>query len=133
MVVRASAGAEVAIASAAARDATAIQWRIITPPSEHFTNRHLIVALAEQNRLPAIYGYREHAKVGGLMAYAWNFVGLARHAANQIDRILRGTLPGDIPSYKSRKFDLVINLKTTKILGLTVPDSLLARADEVIE
>ena len=67
------------------------------------------------------------------MAYAWNFVGLARHAANQIDRILRGTLPGDIPSYKSRKFDLVINLKTTKILGLTVPDSLLARADEVIE
>jgi putative tryptophan/tyrosine transport system substrate-binding protein len=106
---------------------------IVGDDSEHFTNRHLIVALAEQSRLPTIYGYREHAEVGGLMAYAWDFVGLSRQAADQVDQILKGTKPSDIPFYQSSKFELVINLKTAKVLGLTVPDSLLARADEIIE
>ena len=75
----------------------------------------------------------DHAAIGGLMAYGAEAVEIARQQANQIAQILKGTRPGDIPFYQQTKFALVINLKTTKALGLTFPPSILARADEVIE
>jgi putative tryptophan/tyrosine transport system substrate-binding protein len=92
-----------------------------------------IVDLAEKYRLPAVYGSRAAAASGGLMVYAYDLLDLVRHNADQIDQIFKGTKPGDIPYYQARKFDLIINLKTAKILGLTIPPSLLAQADEVIE
>jgi putative ABC transport system substrate-binding protein len=96
-------------------------------------NRRLIVEFAEKGRLPAIYPFREYMEVGGLMAYAFDPVDLGRHAAQQIDLILRGTKPGDIPFYQSTKLALIINLRTAKTLGIDMPSSLLASTDEVIE
>jgi putative ABC transport system substrate-binding protein len=101
--------------------------------SASFAHRRLIVELVEKHRLPAIYPFPEYVAIGGLMAYAADVPDLYAHAANQIDQILKGTKPGDIPFYQARKFNLVINLKTAKALGLEIPASLLARADEVIE
>jgi putative tryptophan/tyrosine transport system substrate-binding protein len=100
---------------------------------EHYTYGWLIAALAQENRVPAIYTYSDTVKLGGLMAYAYDVVGIFRHAADQIGEILKGTNPGQIPYYQSTKFELVINLKTAKELGIELPPSLLARADEVIE
>jgi putative ABC transport system substrate-binding protein len=100
---------------------------------EHFGNLRLIVELAEKGRLPTLYAWREAVEIGGLMAYAFEFLELFRHNADVIDQILKGAKPGDIPFYQARKFDLAINLKTAKTLGLEIPASLLARADEVIE
>jgi putative ABC transport system substrate-binding protein len=100
---------------------------------EHLQNRRLIVELAETGRLPAIYPWREAVESGGLMAYAFDALDMIRRIAGEIDQILRGTKPGDIPFYQASKFELVVNLKTTKTIGLRIPDSLLARADEVIE
>jgi putative ABC transport system substrate-binding protein len=100
---------------------------------ENFSNRRLIVERAGQHRLPAMYPFREAVEIGGLMAYAIDFPDLFSHAARQIDQILKGAKPGDIPFYQARKFDLLINLKTAKALRLTIPPSLLAQADEVIE
>jgi putative ABC transport system substrate-binding protein len=97
------------------------------------TNRPQIHLLSMTAKVPAIYNAREHSEAGGLIAYGPNFADLYRRAASFVDRILRGTKPGDIPVEQPTKFDLVINLKTAKALGLTVPPSLLARADEVIE
>ena len=94
--------------------------------------RQLIPELADQARLPAIYPYREFVEAGGLIAYAPDFTELARRFAQQVHEILNGAKPGDIPIYQPTKFELVINLKTAKALGLTIPLSLLARA-EVIE
>ena len=96
-------------------------------------HRVLIVALAAQHRLPAVYAYRSHVVSGGLISYAADFVDAYRRAAGYVDRILRGAMPADLPVQAPTKYELVINLKTAKALGLTVPDSLLARADEVIE
>jgi putative ABC transport system substrate-binding protein len=84
-------------------------------------------------RLPTIHGFREDVEAGGLMSYGPSLPDLYRRAAEHVDRILRGTKPGDIPVEQPTKFDLVINLTTAKVLGLTVPDKLLALADEVIE
>jgi putative ABC transport system substrate-binding protein len=106
---------------------------VVVDQTENFTNRRLIVELAAKGRLPAIYPYREHVELGGFMAYTSDRPDLFRHAANEIDQIFRGTWPGDIPFYQPIKFELVINLKTAKTLGLTIPLALLARADEVIE
>jgi len=98
-----------------------------------FTNRARIHTLAMAARLPAIYNSREYVEIGGLMSYGPNFPELFRRAADLVDKILRGTKPGDIPVEQATKFDLVINLTTAKALGLTIPETFLLRADEVIE
>jgi putative ABC transport system substrate-binding protein len=98
-----------------------------------FNNRVRINALAQDARLPTIFGAREYVDAGGLLSYGPNWTDLFRRAAEQVDKILRGAKPADIPVEQPTKFDLVINLKTAKALGLTVPPSVLARADEVIE
>jgi putative tryptophan/tyrosine transport system substrate-binding protein len=101
--------------------------------AENGTNARVIVELVDKSRLPSMSSYRDYVELGGLMAYAPDFVELNRHAGNEVGQILRGTSPGEIPYYQLTKFELIINLKTAKALGLTIPPSLLARADEVIE
>jgi len=96
-------------------------------------HRHLIIALAAQYNLPAIYTERFVVKDGGLISYGPSFVDQFRLAAGYVDRILKGEKPADLPVQAPTKYDLVINMKTAKALGITVPPSLLARADEVIE
>jgi putative tryptophan/tyrosine transport system substrate-binding protein len=97
------------------------------------TNRLQINTLAQGARLPAIYPAREYTESGGLISYGANYPDLFRRAAEFVDKILRGTKPSDIPIEQPTKFELIINLKTAKTLGLTIPDKLLALADEVIE
>jgi ABC-type uncharacterized transport system substrate-binding protein len=97
------------------------------------TNMKLIADFAIQNRLPSMFHLREYAKVGGLLSYGVDRTDLFRRAATFVDKILKGAHPADLPIEQPTKFDLTINLKTAKALGLTVPQSLLARADEVIE
>jgi putative ABC transport system substrate-binding protein len=89
--------------------------------------------LAVKHRLPGIYEDRQYVDAGGLMPYGPNFPDLFRCSASYVDRILKGAKPGDLPIEQPTKFELVINLKTAKALGLTIPPSLLVRADEVIE
>jgi putative ABC transport system substrate-binding protein len=98
-----------------------------------FSNRARINAMAQAELLPTIYGGREYVDAGALMSYGPNWSDLFRHAAEQVDKILRGTKPADIPVEQPTKFDLILNLKTAKAIGLDLPPSLLARADEVIE
>jgi putative ABC transport system substrate-binding protein len=92
-----------------------------------------IVELAEQRRLPTMYPYREMVKAGGLMSYSPSYPDLFRRAASFVDKILKGAKPADIPVEQPTKYELVINVKTAKALGLTIPPSLLLRADQVIE
>ena len=96
-------------------------------------NRTRIITLALGARLATIYNSREYIKAGGLMSYGPNYPDLFRRAGDYVDKILRGAKPADLPVEQSSKFELVINLKTAKALGLEVPPTLLARADEVIE
>src|SRR5438046_354911 len=98
-----------------------------------FNERSRLVALAAKSRLPAVYPWREAVDAGGLMAYGANHADLYRRAATYVDKILKGAKPGDLPVEQPTKFDLVINLKTAKALGLTIPPSLLGRADQVME
>jgi putative tryptophan/tyrosine transport system substrate-binding protein len=98
-----------------------------------FTNRARIHTLAMAGRLPAIYNSREYVEMGGLMSYGPNFPDLFRRSADVVDKILRGAKPADIPVQQPTQFDLIVNLTTAKALGLTMPESFLLRADEVIE
>ena len=98
-----------------------------------FRNRGQIASLAQKNRLPSIFGLREFADAGGLIAYGPNYADGWRRAASYVDKILKGARPGELPVEQPTKFELVINLKTAKALGLTIPPSLLRRADHVIQ
>jgi putative ABC transport system substrate-binding protein len=106
---------------------------IVGADAGSWVQRRLIVELAEKNRLPAIYPLREYVEAGGLMAYSHDEVELFTRAAGCIAQILNGASPGDIPIYQATKFELLINVKAANAIGLTIPPSLLARADEVIE
>ena len=106
---------------------------IVTASASAVIHRDLIVALAAQHKLPALYPYRHFAAAGGLISYGADVVDQYRRTAGYVDRILKGEKPADLPVQAPTKYELVINLKTAKVLGLTVPPSLLARADEVIE
>jgi putative ABC transport system substrate-binding protein len=97
------------------------------------THRDLIVTLAAQHKLPAVYQERNYVAAGGLISYGPNFVEQFRRAAGYVDRIIKGEKPADLPVQAPTKYELVINLKTAKALGLAVPPSVRARADEVIE
>jgi putative tryptophan/tyrosine transport system substrate-binding protein len=96
-------------------------------------NRAQILTLALNERLPTVFSERDFAKAGAFMSYGPNYSDLFRHSADYVDKILRGTKPGDIPVEQPTKFELVINLSTAKALGLTIPPALLTRADDVIE
>jgi putative ABC transport system substrate-binding protein len=97
------------------------------------THRKLIIAAAARHRLPAIFSYRYFVADGGLVSYGVDLIGLYRRTASYVDRILKGENPGDLPVQQPTQYELVINLKTAKALGLIVPPTLLARTDEVIE
>jgi putative ABC transport system substrate-binding protein len=98
-----------------------------------FTHHELIIGLAARHRLPAVYAGREYVDAGGLISYGTDLLDQYRRAAGYVDRILKGAKPADLPVQAPTKYEMVINLKTAKALGLTVPDSVLVRADEVIE
>jgi putative ABC transport system substrate-binding protein len=106
---------------------------VVSSEPEHLSNRVTLVELAAKSRIPAIYPFREFVDVGGLLAYSVDLVDTWRRIADTVDKILKGANPGDIPFFQQTRFELIINLKTARALGLTVPPTLLARADEVIE
>jgi putative ABC transport system substrate-binding protein len=106
---------------------------IVTASGSAFVHRDLIVTLAARHRLPAIYYERNYVAVGGLISYGPDFVDQYRRAAAYVDRILKGEKPADLPVQAPTKYELVINLKTAKALGVTMAPTLLATADEVIE
>jgi ABC-type uncharacterized transport system substrate-binding protein len=106
---------------------------IVSSGSRGLSYRERIIALAARHRLPAIYAYRVHVASGGLMSYGIDNIDQFRRAAGYVDRILKGEKPANLPVQAPTQFELVINLKTAKTLGLDVPTALLARADEVIE
>ena len=119
-----------AFAAGVAEGANAV---MVTSESLFFVNRARVMDLATKHRLPGAYPWREYPVEGGLMSYAHRPRDLFRRAAEHVDRILNGAKPEDLPVEQPTKFDLVINMKSAKALGLSIPPSLLLRADEVIE
>jgi putative tryptophan/tyrosine transport system substrate-binding protein len=109
------------------------QVLLVSDSLENFVQRRPIITLVEGARLPALYPYREFVDIGGLMAYAVDVKDMFRRATEYADMILKGKKPGEIPIYQADRFTTIVNLKTAKALGLTIPPTLLARADEVIE
>ena len=108
-------------------------WSLVLPTVFTMSHRDAIITLAAKHRLPAVYPYPFFAAEGGLMSYGLDIVDQHRRAADYVDRILKGAKPGDLPVQLPTKFELVINLRTAKALELTVPQSMLLLADEVIE
>jgi putative ABC transport system substrate-binding protein len=105
----------------------------VLPNAMFSSERRRLVDLAAKHRLPAVYPLREFVDAGGLMSYGANLADLFRRAATYVDKILKGGKPADLPVEQPTKFELVLNAKTAKALGLTIPPSLLGRADEVIQ
>jgi putative ABC transport system substrate-binding protein len=105
----------------------------VLPVPPTVVHRNLIIELAAQHRLPAVYNSRYWIAEGGLVSYGPDVLDQYRHAAGYVDRILKGEKPADLPVQAPTKYELVINVKTAKALGLDLPSSLLGRADEVIE
>jgi ABC-type uncharacterized transport system substrate-binding protein len=128
--VRGASEIERALSAVAQRSNTGL---VVLPGSLTLLHRKLIITLAAHHHLPAVYPYRYHVIDGGLISYGPDTIDQYRLAAGYVDRILEGEKPAELPVQAATKFELVINLKTAKTLGLTVPPSLLARADEVIE
>jgi putative ABC transport system substrate-binding protein len=128
--VRAAADVERVITAIAAASNGAM---VVVPDAYTIANRRLIIELAARYRLPAIHAYRYDASEGALASYGPDLRDLSARSASYVDRILKGEKPADLPVQEPLKYDLVINLKTAKSLGLTVPPTLLATADEVIE
>ena len=110
-----------------------VEALLVDADAMFFSQRARIVDLAAKHQLPAVYAEREFADAGGLMAYATNVPATFRRAATYVDKILKGAKPGDLPIEEPTRIELVINLKTAKALGLTLPPSLLLRADQVIQ
>jgi putative ABC transport system substrate-binding protein len=106
---------------------------VVMPDLFMVVHRMPIISAAARNNVPAVYSRSEFARDGGLLSYGPDQVDTFRRAASYVDRILRGAKPADLPVVQSTKFELVINLKTAKALGLTIPETLLATADEVIQ
>jgi putative ABC transport system substrate-binding protein len=106
---------------------------IVVPSTLTLDNRGQIASLAQKNRLPSIYGTGGFAEAGGLMAYGSSLAERWRRAATYVDKILKGAKPGDLPVEQPTKFELIINMRTAQALGLTIPPSLLRRADEVLQ
>jgi putative ABC transport system substrate-binding protein len=106
---------------------------MVSDEPEHLSYRIALVELAAKSRIPTLYSYRELVETGGLMAYSIDLADVYRRVASQITEILKGARPGEIPFYQPTRFDLMINLKTAKALGLEIPATLVARADKVIE
>jgi putative ABC transport system substrate-binding protein len=129
-LIRDSAGIEGAVS---ALEKGAGGGLIVLPGAFTDVHREQIITLAARHRVPTIYGYRYFAAAGGLISYGFNSADIYRRAAAYVDRILKGEKPADLPVQRPTAFELVINLKTAKTLGLNVPANLLALADEVIE
>ena len=117
----------------AAMEQDRVDALMVSPEQVNFTYDRLLVDLTAKSRIPAIYAYRETVALGGMMAYASDRADTLRQAANAVDQILKGANPGDIPFYQATKFELIINVKTARALGIEIPPSLLLRADEIIE
>jgi hypothetical protein len=105
---------------------------IVTPDTFMDTHRAIVIALAERHRLPAVYGVRHFVEDGGLISYGPDTLDIVRRSASYVDRVLRGERPGELPVQAPAKYELLINLKTAKALGLAVPTALRVRANEVI-
>ena len=130
VVVRSAADFEGAFAKLIAARVDAV---FVSADSMFYQHRDRLVQLVAKTRLPAMWGLREFAQAGGLMAYSTDLDELARRAATFVDKILKGAKPADLPVEQPTKFELVVNLKTAKAQGLTIPQTLLLQADKLIE